>query len=79
MALLGGSLSGADSVDLLVWLLLLQPLCCEAWVGGEGAQGGLALPSLSPIHSVGSLETLGRACGSRYLRGSGILRDPQTP
>ncbi|XP_045713211.1 putative serine protease 42 [Phyllostomus hastatus] len=39
------------SLGLLVWLLLLQPWLWKAPAGGEGAQGGTALPSRSPTPS----------------------------
>ncbi|KAM5232177.1 serine protease 44-like [Hipposideros larvatus] len=59
MASLGGSRRGGRSLGLLIWLLLLQPPLREARAGGEGAQGGSALPSPAPTHSVGGLEDPG--------------------
>ena len=43
-------------MGLLLWLLVLQLWLSEAWVGGEGAQGGLVPPSPSPPTSGGGLE-----------------------
>lgn len=51
--------SGSGSLGLLVWLLALQPWLSEALVGGEGAQGRSALPSLSPPNSGGSRKDPG--------------------
>ncbi|XP_057560583.1 serine protease 44-like [Hippopotamus amphibius kiboko] len=48
MASLGVLRSGGGSLGLLVWLLVFHPRLSEAWAGGEGAQGGVALPSPSP-------------------------------
>lgn len=45
MASLGGPRGGGRSLSLVVWLLLLRPGPREARAGGEGAQGGSALPS----------------------------------
>lgn len=59
MASLGDSRSGGRCLGLLIWLVFLQPRFREARAGGEGAQGGSALPSPSPTYSVGGLEDPG--------------------
>uniref|UniRef100_F1SNW5 Peptidase S1 domain-containing protein n=1 Tax=Sus scrofa TaxID=9823 RepID=F1SNW5_PIG len=56
MAFLGVLSSCGGSMGLLLWLLVLQLWLSEAWVGGEGAQGGLVPPSPSPPTSGGGLE-----------------------